>query len=131
MINVVCKYRVSEWLFFNANSANFQLYHGENKLVCKYKWLVKISTFIAADFFKAIITYKGTCSKFMSSYVLTNKIMSVFAYFCLYCVICWWHCFIGRLGFLSSWLFCCFWYNLVRINVIFSVFRLETCHTHF
>jgi hypothetical protein len=26
------KYRVSEWLLFNANSAIFQLYHGENKL---------------------------------------------------------------------------------------------------
>jgi hypothetical protein len=23
----------SEWLFFNANSAIFQLYHGENKLI--------------------------------------------------------------------------------------------------
>jgi hypothetical protein len=26
------KYKVSEWLLFNANSAIFQLYHGENKL---------------------------------------------------------------------------------------------------
>jgi hypothetical protein len=26
---------VSEWLLFNANSANFQLYHGENKLIFK------------------------------------------------------------------------------------------------
>jgi hypothetical protein len=25
--------RVSEWLLFNANSAIFQLYHGENKLI--------------------------------------------------------------------------------------------------
>ena len=25
--------RVSEWLLFNANSANFQLYHGENNLI--------------------------------------------------------------------------------------------------
>jgi len=24
---------VSEWLLFNANSAIFQLYHGENKLI--------------------------------------------------------------------------------------------------
>jgi hypothetical protein len=24
---------LSEWLLFNANSANFQLYHGENKLI--------------------------------------------------------------------------------------------------
>jgi hypothetical protein len=31
----VCKIkkRVSEWLLFNANSAIFQLYHGENKLI--------------------------------------------------------------------------------------------------
>jgi hypothetical protein len=27
------KKRVSEWLLFNANSAIFQLYHGENKLI--------------------------------------------------------------------------------------------------
>ena len=27
------KYRVSEQLLFNANSAIFQLYHGENKLI--------------------------------------------------------------------------------------------------
>ena len=25
--------KVSEWLLFNANSAIFQLYHGENKLI--------------------------------------------------------------------------------------------------
>jgi hypothetical protein len=25
--------RVSEWLLFNTNSAIFQLYHGENKLI--------------------------------------------------------------------------------------------------
>ena len=24
---------MSEWLFFNVNSAIFQLYHGENKLI--------------------------------------------------------------------------------------------------
>jgi hypothetical protein len=28
-----CYNRVSEWLLFNANSAIFQLYHGENKLI--------------------------------------------------------------------------------------------------
>ena len=27
------QFEVSEWLLFNANSANFQLYHGENKLL--------------------------------------------------------------------------------------------------
>jgi len=27
---------VSEWLLFNANSAIFQLYHGENKLI--FQW---------------------------------------------------------------------------------------------
>ena len=27
---------VSEWLLFNANSATFQLCHGENKLI--FKW---------------------------------------------------------------------------------------------
>jgi hypothetical protein len=27
------KYWVSEWLLFNSNSAIFQLYHGENKLI--------------------------------------------------------------------------------------------------
>jgi hypothetical protein len=26
-------WRVSEWLLFNANSAIFQLYHGENRLI--------------------------------------------------------------------------------------------------
>ena len=26
-------WRVSEWLLFNANSAIFQLYHGQNKLI--------------------------------------------------------------------------------------------------
>ena len=28
-----CTNQVSEWLLFNANSANFQVYHGENKLI--------------------------------------------------------------------------------------------------
>jgi hypothetical protein len=31
--NINYKFWVSEWLFFNANSAIFQLYHGENKLI--------------------------------------------------------------------------------------------------
>ena len=35
LISVLIKW-VSEWLLFNANSAIFQLYHGENKLI--FKW---------------------------------------------------------------------------------------------
>ena len=30
---IVIVHLQSEWLLFNANSANFQLYHGENKLI--------------------------------------------------------------------------------------------------
>jgi hypothetical protein len=29
----ICQKWVSEWLLFNANSAIFRLYHGENKLI--------------------------------------------------------------------------------------------------
>ena len=31
--STICSSRVSEWLLFNANSAIFQLYHDENKLI--------------------------------------------------------------------------------------------------
>jgi hypothetical protein len=34
--------RVSEWLLFNANSANFQLYHVENKRSNKYQFIVSM-----------------------------------------------------------------------------------------
>jgi len=33
MYVVITPFRVSEWLLFSATSANFQLYHGENKLI--------------------------------------------------------------------------------------------------
>jgi hypothetical protein len=32
-IKKFCIYGVSEWLLFYTNSANFQLYRGENKLI--------------------------------------------------------------------------------------------------
>jgi deoxycytidine triphosphate deaminase len=33
-VTIDCGYeQVSEWLLFNTNSAIFQLYHGENKLI--------------------------------------------------------------------------------------------------
>ena len=35
--------RVNEWLLFNANSAIFQLYHGENRLI--YQWNDEICLF--------------------------------------------------------------------------------------
>jgi hypothetical protein len=34
---------LSEWLLFNANSAIFQLYHGENKLIFAEKQQMPIS----------------------------------------------------------------------------------------
>ena len=33
---------VSEWLLFNANSAIFQLYHGENKLIVNEMMMISI-----------------------------------------------------------------------------------------
>ena len=36
--------RVSEWLYFNANSAIFQLFYGENKLISTRWWLGPLCT---------------------------------------------------------------------------------------
>jgi hypothetical protein len=75
---------VSKWLLFNANSAIFQLYYGENKLI--YNEMMMRSTFVLdqhaeLDFYSASSLKQQSADRYVAplGHIILIPIQPVFA----------------------------------------------------
>jgi hypothetical protein len=60
--------RLGEWLVFNANSATFQLYHGENKLIFNDMtmwWRYRMSPFVSYLTNNVILNWRAHVSQWV------------------------------------------------------------------